>query len=89
MHKSVTTKAEPQRLKVFSPGEMAPISGIYKVVHKTGHRPAHEVMAIRGEHFPSCRICRNEVEYRTMRAISHMAHDWDFAGPTDNQKPYR
>jgi hypothetical protein len=60
---------------------MAPVSGIYRVVHKSGHRPAHEVMAIRAEHFPACRICRNQVEFHIVQMISHMVHDWDFAGP--------
>ena len=82
MHSRASTRTEQPRPEIFRPGEMAPVSGIYRVVHKSGHRPAHEVMAIRGEHFPTCRVCRNEVEFRSVRVISHVVHDWDFAGPT-------
>ena len=81
MHKVGSVQPASQNLRPFRPGRMAPISGIYRVVHKIPHRSAHEVMAIRGEHFPTCRVCQGRVEFRVIRAVSHMVHDWDFAGP--------
>ena len=64
MHKVSSAQPASQNLRPFRPGQMAPISGIYRVIHKIPHRPAHEVMAIRGEHFPTCRICQGRVEFR-------------------------
>ena len=63
------------------PGEMAPISGIYRITHLTGHRPPHEALIIRGEELPPCRQCQGAVVFEVMHPTSHMTHDWDFAGP--------
>jgi hypothetical protein len=64
----------------FAPGQMVPISGVYTVVHQ-GHRKEHEVIAIRGEEFPLCRICNDEVRFRVVQVAPHMTHDFDLAGP--------
>ena len=61
-------------------GQMAHISGIYKVVH-FHHRHDHEVIVIRGEEFPACRTCGREVRFYQVRAVCHLTHDFDFAGP--------
>jgi hypothetical protein len=58
---------------------MAPISGVYIVVHEL-HRQPHEVLIVRGEVLPACRVCKLEVRFRVMEAVSHLTHDWDFAG---------
>jgi hypothetical protein len=64
----------------YKSGQMVPISGIYTVVH-IAHRPDHDVVAIRGEEFPACRVCRNNVTFYATHPITHMTHDFDLAGP--------
>ncbi|HUI84875.1 MAG TPA: hypothetical protein VL240_11660 [Candidatus Binatia bacterium] len=59
---------------------MVPISGIYGVVHDF-HRAEHEVLAIRGEEFPLCRVCKGEVRFHVIRVLPHVTHDFDLAGP--------
>jgi len=65
--------------RACEPGQLAPISGIYHVVHD-GHRQDHEVVAIRGEEFPLCRICQGNVQFHIAKVASHMTHDRDLAG---------
>jgi hypothetical protein len=62
------------------PGQIVPASGIYTAIHDL-HRPDHEVVAIRGEEFPPCRICKDEVRFHIARTIPHMTHDFDLTGP--------
>ena len=59
---------------------MVPISGLYSVVHQN-HRADHEVLAIRGDEFPSCRVCKEEVRFMIAAVVPHMTHDFDLAGP--------
>ncbi len=66
--------------RVYGPGEMVPISGVYTAVHLE-HRPPHEVVAIRGEEFPECRVCKTEVRFQVTRVLPHMTHDFDLTGP--------
>jgi len=62
------------------PGEMAPVTGIYRVVHQE-HRPDHDAVVIRGENFPACRTCKGAVRFIVQTQASHLMHDFDFAGP--------
>jgi hypothetical protein len=64
----------------FVPGQMVPISGVYTVVHQT-HREEHQVIAIRGEEFPLCRVCNDQVRFRVAQLVPHVTHDFDLAGP--------
>lgn len=57
------------------------MSGIYTAVHEL-HRQPHEVVAIRGEEFPPCRVCKDQVRFYIARPIPHMTHDFDLTGPT-------
>ena len=66
--------------RTFRPGEIAPISGVYRVFHH-GHRENHDVVVLRGEAFPSCRHCQSAVHFEVVHPVSHVTHDWDFAGP--------
>ena len=66
----------------YAPGQTAPVSGLYRVTHLTGHRPPHLAVVIRGEELPACRLCRGAVEYSVHRHASHITHDADFTGPT-------
>ena len=67
--------------KKFRPGDLAPITGIYLVIHGSRHRAPHEVVVIRGEPLPTCRSCRLNVSFEIVRQLSHITHDWDFSGP--------
>lgn len=67
--------------KKFRPGELAPITGVYLVNHGMRHREQHEVVIIRGEQLPVCRVCKLNVTFEIVRPISHITHDWDFSGP--------
>jgi len=66
--------------RAYGPGEMVPISGIYTAVHLQ-HRAPHEVVAIRGEEFPVCRVCTTEVRFHIAQVLPHMTHDFDLTGP--------
>jgi len=59
---------------------MVPISGLYTVVHHN-HRAEHEVLAIRGDEFPACRVCQGEVRFYVVEVFPHITHDFDLAGP--------
>lgn len=60
----------------FKPGDTAPTSGIYDVIHDTldgdDHCPPHQVTAVYGETFPPCRLCRGSVRFRLYRAAEHV-----------------
>jgi hypothetical protein len=71
---------EDSKLQAYKPGQVAPTSGIYTVIHQE-HRPPHEVLAIRGEEFPSCRGCKDQVRFEVASPIPHMMHDFDLTGP--------
>jgi hypothetical protein len=66
--------------QAYKPGQLVPISGIYVAMHEM-HRPEHEVVAIRGEEFPPCRVCRDEVRFYVASPVPHMMHDFDLTGP--------
>ena len=66
--------------RAYKPGETVPTSGIYSAVH-LDHRPPHEVVAIQGEEFPTCRVCKTEVRFYIAHLLPHMTHDFDLTGP--------
>jgi hypothetical protein len=66
--------------RAYKPGQMVPISGVYIVVHEL-HRAQHEVLAIRGEEFPHCRVCRDGVRFLPTKVTTYVNHDFDLAGP--------
>jgi hypothetical protein len=47
---------------MFKTGQNVPESGIYRVVHG-GHRLPHEVTLLKGEAFPRCSKCADQVEF--------------------------
>ena len=69
--------------KKFRPGDLAPITGIYLVIHNSLHRDPHEVVVIRGELLPACRTCKVDMHFEIVRPLSHITHDWDFSGPNN------
>jgi hypothetical protein len=78
--REVSVRASSARTK-FRPGDLAPITGTYRVTHGVPHRDRHQVVIIRGEHLPTCRTCQLNVSFEIVRPVSHVTHDWDFAGP--------
>jgi hypothetical protein len=62
------------------PGEMALVTGIYRVTHRE-HRSEHDSIVICGEELPLCRTCKDAVRYTLQRQVCHITHDFDFAGP--------
>ena len=73
--------SEESQPKSYRPGDLAPVSGVYRVTHLTGHRNPHEAVLIRGEQLPTCRTCGPNVAFEVVHALSHVTHEWDFAGP--------
>ncbi len=71
---------EERKSRAYKPGDAVPTSGIYTAVH-VAHRGAHDIVAIQGELFPSCRRCSSDVRFHVARLLPHMTHDFDLAGP--------
>lgn len=61
----------------FTPGEIVPCSGIYKVIHDADHGAAHEVTAVQGERFPPCRLCGRHPQFILIQAADYV-HFHDF-----------
>ena len=72
----------------YKPGQLVPVSGIYTAMHEM-HRPEHEVVAIRGEEFPPCRVCKDEVRFYISTSVPHMMHDFDLTGPVSRGLKHR
>lgn len=64
--------------EVFQPAEPAPESGIYQVLHYR-HRLSHEVTIHRGDVFPYCSECGNNVRFRLVRVAPELTEDRSFA----------
>lgn len=66
--------------RAYKAGQKVPISGIYTAVHQD-HREPHEVVAVQGEEFPSCRVCKQQVYFYITQLVPHMTADFDLTGP--------
>jgi hypothetical protein len=55
--------------ETYKTGETVPHSGIYRVSHSE-HRLPHEVTLLRGNTFPPCSKCGNNVAYNLLRAVT-------------------
>jgi hypothetical protein len=56
----------------YKPGEIVPQSGIYTITHDPAHTGMpHEVTAIKGRRFPTCRHCKG-VRFELARAAKHV-----------------
>ncbi len=62
---------ERRWVAVFVTGQQVPESGIYRVIH-AGHRLAHEVTLLRGERFPRCSKCYDEVVFEAVQLVPHL-----------------
>jgi hypothetical protein len=45
---------EEAKQKLYKPGDIVELSGIYVVTHDTIHYQEHEVTCVSGKHFPPC-----------------------------------
>jgi hypothetical protein len=52
----------------YKSAETIPESGIYRVIHAQ-HRLPHEVTLIKGQTFPPCAKCHDEVRFQLVREM--------------------
>ena len=57
---------------LFKPGDEVPETGIYRIDHDS-HRLMHEATLLKGERFPRCKVCKNEVRFPLIRAVFRQA----------------
>lgn len=69
----------------FRPGDKVPKTGIYTATHYQ-HRLPHEVFAVEGEKFPSCRRCGERASFHLTHPAVHIETDQDFAKATEVRK---
>lgn len=62
----------------FVVGDAILTTGVYQVFHGP-HRLTHEVTLRKGETFPRCAICKDDVHFKLVHAASEIAHDPSFA----------
>jgi hypothetical protein len=54
--------------QLYKSSETIPESGVYRVIHAQ-HRLPHEVTLLRGQAFPPCGKCHEEVRFELVRAL--------------------
>ena len=69
----------------FRPGDGVPATGIYTATHYQ-HRMPHEVFAVEGDQFPTCRKCGGRTRFVLAQAATHIESDRDFAKAAENAK---
>jgi hypothetical protein len=60
------SRADGKAPAAYAPGQTAPVTGVYRVVHAE-HRQPHEVAALRGEIFPACKTCKTDAAFELIR----------------------
>jgi len=63
--------------ETFRPGEKAPESGIYRVLHHA-HRMPHDVTVEQGTVFPHCLRCGERARFVYLQGICFLRNDCDF-----------
>lgn len=63
--------------QTFRAGEVAPESGVYKVLHQR-HRESHLATLFQGERFPPCAHCGEGVKFVLLRPARLIREDLDF-----------
>jgi YjzC-like protein len=66
--------------ETFKPGETAPESGIYRVVHHA-HRLPHDVTIEKGMTFPECGRCGDHARFVYLQTAPFVRDDYDFRSP--------
>ncbi len=72
----------------YKAGEFAPCSGVYAVRHK-GHRQEHLVTLFKGESFPACTQCGEEVHFVLAKSATRISEDDDFHTPPPSKDAKR
>jgi len=57
--------------KIYTCGETADCSGIYRVTHDPAHEQPHDVSVIAGKRFPPCRGCAHP-GFKAQRLAQHI-----------------
>lgn len=66
---------------LYRAGDIVRETGIYEVIHDSGHRTAHEVVMLKGDSFPPCDTCEERVRFRLIRTAPYIFQDEDFEEP--------
>lgn len=78
--------------ELLKPGDKVPTTGIYIAKHRQ-HRLPHEVFAVEGEEFPSCRKCGSNIRFGLVQSAAHIDFDRDFSksqpDPPKRARPHR
>ena len=61
----------------FRPGDDAPESGMYRVLHHA-HRMPHDVTIEAGVQFPRCGRCGDRVRFVYLQGVHFLRDDYDF-----------
>lgn len=69
----------------FKPGDRVPTTGIYTAAHYQ-HRLPHEVFAVEGDEFPTCRRCGFRAHFLLVQAATHINIDRDFSQAAGTSK---
>ncbi len=69
----------------FRPGDRVPSTGIYTASHYQ-HRMPHEVFAVEGERFPSCRRCGERTRFTLLHEATRIDEDQDFTRSSSDSK---
>ena len=62
----------------FKPGDPVKQTGIYEVVHDSGHRNPHDAVMLANDLFPACDTCFERVRFRLVRTAPYIFEDDDF-----------
>jgi hypothetical protein len=62
----------------FRPGDKAPASGIYRVLHNSYHTAEHEVTCLFGETLPPCNHCGDGVTFILKHRAQHIDRNKHF-----------
>jgi hypothetical protein len=61
----------------FRPGDYAPESGVYRVLHHA-HRMPHDVTVEEDTRFPTCARCGDRVRFVYLQEVRFLRSDYDF-----------
>jgi hypothetical protein len=63
--------------EVFQPADQVPETGVYQALHYR-HRLYHDVSLLRGQTFPNCSECGDNVRFRMVRSAPLISEDRNF-----------